>query len=530
MKHLLRISIVIILIVLSDSCKKDKPTPPVVTTAAITEISYTTATSGGEATNEGGASILSKGVCWNTSADPTISNSKTIESGGLGAFSSGLTQLSENTSYYVRAYATNNAGTTYGNQVKFTTSQIAVPVLTTTEITSITPATAISGGNVTNDNGSEVTTRGVCWSTTINPTTNDDKTTDGSGTGVFTSSLNALSRITLYYVRAYAINGAGTGYGNQVSFTTLNPFPTVTTSAIDLITSSSCKSGGTVTSDGGHPVIKYGVCWSLLPNPGQAGHSTADGTGLGSFSSFVTSLSPNTTYYLQAYASNELGVGFGNMISFTTATSPILFNAGLAYGSVTDVDGNVYKTITIGSKTWMAENLKTTRYQNSELISTTTIPDKDIQEESSPEYQWVYENVESNVSLYGRLYTWYAATDSRNVCPSGWHVSTDSDWSALIDLFGGSDLAGGKIMEEGFLHWSNPNTGATNETGYTALPSGYRYPYGLYSGSGMSTIFWASDPIAPLLGVSWVIDSNKTSIILTPNTKDNGFSIRCVKD
>jgi uncharacterized protein (TIGR02145 family) len=530
MKYLFGISFIIILIILTISCKEDKPTPPIIITTSVTEMSYTTATCGGEATNEGGASIISKGICWNTSANPTISSNKTTETGGLGSFSSNLTQLSVNTLYYVRAYATNSAGTGYGNQVKFTTRQIAVPDVTTTEITSITPSSAISGGNVTSDNGDAVSSRGVCWSTTINPTTNDNKTTDGSGIGTFSSSFNALTGITLYYVRAYAINGAGIGYGNQVSFTTLSDFPTVTTTPITSITSTSCESGGTVISDGGHPVIKYGVCWSLLPNPGQSVRSTADGTGIGSFSSFVTSLSPNTTYYLQAYAANEIGVGYGNVTSFTTTTSPIIFNNKLTYGSVTDVEGNVYKTITIGSRVWMAENLKTTMYQNGDLLGTTLPTDKDIQEENSPGYQWVYENVESNLSLYGRLYTWYVATDSRNICPVGWHVSTNSDWYALTDLLGGSSLAGAKTKEASFLHWIDPNTGATNESGYTALPSGYRYPFGIFSGSGMNAAFWAPDPIAPLLGVSWVIEENKTSIMLTPVTKGYGYSIRCVKD
>jgi hypothetical protein len=148
MKYIFKISgllLLIIIINLSNACKKDKPTFPAITTSSITAISYTTASAGGEATSDGGAPITSKGVCWNTSTEPTISNKKTSETAGIGAFTSNLVQLAPNTLYYVRAYATNSAGTDYGNQVTFTTNQIGIPLLTTAPVTSITQSTAVSG-------------------------------------------------------------------------------------------------------------------------------------------------------------------------------------------------------------------------------------------------------------------------------------------------------------------------------------------------------------------------------------------------
>jgi Protein of unknown function (DUF1566) len=210
--------LIILSIFFNPSCKEDKPTPPIITTSAVTEISYTIATSGGEVTYGGGATIVSRGVCWNTSANPTITDSKTNENGGPGSFTSNITQLTPNTMYYVRAYATSIAGTGYGNQVSFTTSQIATPAITTAEITSITSTTAVSGGNITTDNGGSVTARGVCWSTSQNPTINDSKSTDGTGTGIFTSSITGLTLGNTYYARAYATNSEGTAYGNEVSF------------------------------------------------------------------------------------------------------------------------------------------------------------------------------------------------------------------------------------------------------------------------------------------------------------------------
>ena len=349
MKNLFRILGVILLIlsiILINSCKKDKPTPPVLTTTAVTSITYTTAMSGGDATSEGGAPIVSKGVCWNTSADPTIDNSETTESGGLGSFASNLTLLTPNTLYYVRAYATNSAGTGYGNQVSFTTIQVASPVLTTTAITSITQTTAISGGNITADNGGSVTARGVCWGTVTNPTTANNKTTDGTGTGSFVSNLTGLQPGTIYYAKSYATNSAGTSYGNEISFTTLPAtVPTLTTAAVSSITGTTATSGGNVTSDGGASVTSRGVCWSTTVNPDITGSKTSNSTGTGSFVSNITGLTPGSTYYVRAYATNSVGTAYGNQLTFsasamlptitTTSVSSITATTASSGGNVT---------------------------------------------------------------------------------------------------------------------------------------------------------------------------------------------------
>ena len=233
MKTIIKISAFIGFLILLQSCKKDKPTPPVITTSGVTEISYTSASSGGEATNEGGAPILTKGICWNTSPTPAISNSITATSGGLGSFTCQITSLTANTTYYVRAYATNSAGTAYGDQVSFTTTQISAPALTTTDISSVTTTTAVSGGTITAENGAAAIVVGVCWSISHNPTISDSKTSDGTGTSTFTSNLTGLYGNTTYYVRSYATNSGGTAYGNEVSFTTSLPVaPSITTKAV----------------------------------------------------------------------------------------------------------------------------------------------------------------------------------------------------------------------------------------------------------------------------------------------------------
>ncbi|MCX6223788.1 MAG: hypothetical protein NTV01_03410, partial [Bacteroidia bacterium] len=190
---------------------------PMVSTAAVTNITVTNATGGGNVTSDGGATVTARGVCWSTSSNPTTANSKTTDGTGTGSFTSNLTGLTGNTTYYIRAYATNSVGTSYGNEVSFKTSPVS-PILTTTAITVITQTSASSGGNITDDGGSSVTARGVCWSTVSSPTTTNNKTTDGTGTGPFTSSLSGLTGNTTYYVRAYATNSIGTSYGNEQTF------------------------------------------------------------------------------------------------------------------------------------------------------------------------------------------------------------------------------------------------------------------------------------------------------------------------
>lgn len=181
-----------------------------------TSILSTTTYSGGTITYEGGSPVTARGVCWNTSPGPTIANSKTTDGTGGGIYSSSLTGLTPGTLYYLRAYATNSAGTSYGNEISFTT--VTLPLLTTTSITAITTATATSGGNITSDGGSAITERGVCWNTTGGPTILSAKTSNGAGTGSFTSSLSGLTAGTTYYVRAYATTSVGTAYGNELNF------------------------------------------------------------------------------------------------------------------------------------------------------------------------------------------------------------------------------------------------------------------------------------------------------------------------
>ena len=303
------------------------PESPIVTTADVTDITQTTAVSGGNVTDDGGASVTARGVCWSTSQNPTISDNHTSDGNGTGSFTSNLTNLTANTTYYVRAYATNENGTSYGEQKSFTTLQnIELPTVTTADVTDITQNTAVSGGNVTDDGGAAVTARGVCWSKDPNPTIDNSFISNGNGTGSFTIEISGLTSATTYYIRAYATNSEGTSYGEQKTFTTLQyiQLPTVTTTIVTNVTSTTATSGGNVTDDGGATVTARGVCWSTSPDPTINDNKTTDGNGTGAFTSQLTNLTHSTTYYIRAYATNSEGTSYGEQKYFSTLSDGMI--------------------------------------------------------------------------------------------------------------------------------------------------------------------------------------------------------------
>lgn len=200
----------------------------------------------------------------------------------------------------------------------------------------------------------------------------------------------------------------------------------------------------------------------------------------------------------------------------------------LVYGSVTDIDGNVYKTITIGTQEWMAENLKTTRYRNGELIPNITDSKWSSQKKGAMCY---YENNSANAVEYGCIYNWYAITDLQNICPEGWHIPTEAEWSVLISFLGGENVAGGKIKESGTSHWLAPNEGATNESGFTALPGGGRYDNGNFALKGLFGL-WSTSAENDVSRVWYrTLDWNSSKIVNHHDgSKNGGGSIRCIRD
>lgn len=198
--------------------------------------------------------------------------------------------------------------------------------------------------------------------------------------------------------------------------------------------------------------------------------------------------------------------------------------------SVTDIDTNVYQTVGIGTQVWMKANLKVTRYRNGDIIGTTTPATLDVSGENSPKYQWAYNGDETNVAAYGRLYTWYAVTDSRNVCPTGWHLPSDAEWTTLTTYLGGFKVAGGKLKETGISHWQGPNTNATNETGFTALPGSYRGINGEFNHFGIYGGWWSSSEMNPYMAWTRYLTAVAKYTGTYAYGKSLGFSLRCIKD
>ena len=520
------------------------PATPTVTTASVSDLTCKSATCGGNVTFEGISPVTARGVCWSTSSNPTISDSLTVDSSGLGSFTSLITGLQPNTHYYVRAYATNSAGTVYGTQRQFTTS-LATPTVTTASVSGVTCTTATCGGNVSVEGVSPVTARGVCWSTSPNPTISDSLTVDSSGVGSFTSLITGLQPNTHYYVRAYATNSAGTVYGLQRLFTTRVETPVITTNGINRISFTSVTCGGNVSFEGLSSVTARGVCWSTSPNPTLNDNHTVDSSGSGSFTSLINGLQPYTQYYVRAYATNNSGTAYGNEVDFVSNMDSLPC-PGTA--TISDYDGNTYSTVQIGDQCWMRENLRTTHYANGGSIPLGSSTSTD----STTAYRFYPNGSESNVSTYGYLYNWPAvmagsASSNSNpsgvqgICPNGWHVPSHSEWAQLINYVSGqtsyvcsnnsNNIA--KALAS-TTYWMNSNESCAvgntpadnNATGFTALPADRTHASGL----GTLAFFWSStDDGDDAYNLSFIYSLAHVANIYS-DFKFFGFSVRCLRN
>ena len=321
---------------------------PTVTTQAVTAIATTTATGNGNVTVLGVPNPTQHGVVWGLALNPTTADSKTTDGAvsAIGAFTSSITGLTPGTLYHVRAYATNTAGTVYGGDVTFTALQL--PTVTTQAVTAITTTTATGNGNVTVLGVPNPTEHGVVWGLALNPTTADSKTTDGavSATGAFTSAMTGLTPGTLYHVRAYATNTAGTVYGGDVTFSSLG-MPTVTTQAVTAITTTTATGNGNVTVLGVPNPTQHGVVWGLALNPTTADNQTTDGpvSATGAFTSAITGLTPGTLYHVRAYATNTVGTSYGGDVTFTALLQPTVTTQAVTAITTTTATGNGNVTV-----------------------------------------------------------------------------------------------------------------------------------------------------------------------------------------
>ena len=625
---------------------------PALPAIGMTFLSDTTATSISVGTNilsDGGATVTERGVCWSTSPNPTVIDNKTSDGSGTGSFTSHITGLLPGTTYYLRSYAINNAGISYGNELSFPTHSSfpdCGPVtdidgniyntvtignqcwmrenLKATRYSDGTPISSVNAQNIWSDlsisdkaycwynddinnknsygalytwaaamNGADTSTanpsgvQGVCptgwhlpswnewgvlikyldpdsdppnfrdsgiaggkmkeaglshWDSPNTGATNESGFTGLPGGGRSEDGSFLFLGNSCYWWSTsqfgsgnYA-RGQSLSYNNSANHMTSTPWksgisvrciknmeqelPTVFTSIVTDITSTSATAGGNVTSGGSAPVTVRGLCWSTSASPTTADSKTTDGTGTGEFVSSINGLSPNTKYFLRSYATNSEGTVYGNELTFTTST--IFANCG----SVTDVDGNSYKTVTIGTQCWMQENLKTTKYNDGSDIPNITENTEWVSQRTGA-YCW-YNNDINNKNKYGALYNYYTGIDSRNLCPTGWHVPSDAEWTTLINYLGGSNIAGGKLKETGYENWASPNTGADNSSGFTALPGGYRF-VGTFSMAGFSS-HWCSNTESGMTG-AWntMLYYSDSTMRKDNNDKSAGSYVRCIQ-
>ena len=314
---------------------------------------------------------------------------------------------------------------------------------------------------------------------------------------------------------------------DSITYTITNPgnLATISTLAIGNITSNSATSGGNISNNGGTPVTQRGVVWSTSQNPTTANNSTSDGSGTGNFTSNLINLTANTTYYVRAYATNSGGTAYGNELSFTTnaagggiVTSP---GAGVTF------DGYNYSSIILGNgQEWMTENLRSSIYANGDLIPNITDPNLWNNLNSGA---WVHYNHDSQFeNPYGKLYNGYVVNDSRNVCPSGWHVPSDPEWTMIIDYLGGNLIAGSKMKTIDSQYWLNSNGNATNISGFSGLP-------GSHWNGGFGTMGYVGNyrsSTASPSGYLWTYTLNGIYDECFRSEFGNsiGFSIRCLKD
>ena len=505
---------------------------PTVQTNAATSITATTATFNGNVTAAGNDPVTVRGFMWGTSSSNLSNN---VESGsGTGSFTKEITGLTHSTTYYYKAYATNAAGTSYGQEKSFATTTITAPTVQTNAASSISMTGATLNGNITADGGATVTARGFVYGTSASNLSQNVQS--GSGTGSFTKVITGLSHSTTYYYKAYATNAIGTNYGEVKTFTTTAiTAPIVQTSGSQEYVSAALLYGY-ITSDGGATVtasgFMYGTNSLLLIQNVQANNESGL---LGSFYAEIRGLPENTTYYYKAYATNSEGTSYGEVLSFTTkGCSP-----GLPF---TDSrDGNVYSTVIIGDQTWMAENL---RYEGNTSLGSTASP--------TTKYRYYPNGNSSNVATYGYLYNWPAVMNGasssntnpsgvQGICPNGWHLPSKAEWDHLryeLDYNDntGAQLAGNlNLWESGVLTSSS----MFGTSGFNALPAGcYSSGYG-YSGFGQRTIFWTSTVYSGDSNYAWDegIFFNQTYLGLWGNPDyeysfsiDNGASVRCVRD
>lgn len=499
-----------------------------IVTTPMNKITQNSASTGGTITGVSSSLITERGVVWGTSESPTITNSRTSDGKGSGTYVSNLAGLPTNGAFFVRAYVKMGTEFYYGNEVAFSTTVNSTPVVKTNRGTNILHRSFTTGGFLFSGGGSTIKSYGVCWSTSPNPVIADNSIVGSSTEFKYSISITGLLPNTNYYVRAWATNELGLGYGDEVIVRTLVPTaPQLKTVKASGLSDKSVVSGGNVPFDGGEYLTERGVYYSLKTLPLIPGDEiqkvTLPGTATGPFSVEITGLLSDTTYYLRPYAKNIIGTTYGVQDTIRT------FKPDGTMGTVLDFVKNEYKTMVIHGRTWMLENLKTIKYNDGSVIE--KVVDTEAWANRLSGAYTSYDNVTTGVSTYGNLYNWYAV-NSGKLAPTGWHVATDEDWTDLINYLGGESAAGGLLKEADTTNWKSPNLTEDTVYGFNALPGGKRQTAGAFLGKRTHGYYWTSTPKSDNETAAWgrLMENSKKSVSREIYNKKWGFSVRCVKN
>ena len=497
--------------------------PTLTATYPATDIIATTATAGGKITDDGRSPILTRGIVWSIYSNPTIAlSTKTVDdtTRTIGIFVVKMSQLQPNTIYYVRSYATNGVGTGYGSEATFITLQVMLPSLTTIHPYNIDTIKATGGGDIFDNGGMPVTTRGICWSTLPNPTiallTKINNATGGDS--IYTNTIAGLFPGTKYYVRAYAINTKGTGYGNLDSLITHAVRATVSNVVISHITQSASTDSASVVTDGGAPVTARGLCWNTTGAPTIADNIIQKGTGIGSFKDSLTSLVEGPTYYVRAYATNSAGTGYSPVVStfkICHSSFTVLHVAGLNGAPVTKTVtyGSVSSSLSGKAACWITQNLGADQQATSAADAT----------EASAGWYWQF-NRSQGYQFTAALYpaTWGAA------------INEKSDWIPANDPC--NLLLGNGWRIPTYVEWTNvmgaPQNWTNSANAYSSvlkLHGGGFLTSGAMNARGNSGEFWASTQISDANGGN--LGFNPVLCFMQSFVKSTGgLSLRCLRD
>lgn len=449
--------------------------PPSVTTNAATDIYSASATLNGNVTNHGGTTGTIRGFVYGVSAD-NLADSVTSGTGS-GAYSKSIAGLAPSTTYYFKAFASNSAGTVYGEVKQFATKAAVPPTVQTNAATAITATSATFGGNVTAAGNDPVTVRGFVWGTSSSNLSNNVEV--GSGTGSFTKEITGLTHSTTYYYKAYATNAAGTSYGQVKSFaTTTITAPAVQTNAASSISMTGATLNGNVTTDGGATVTARGFVYGTSAS--NLSQNVQSGSGTGSFTKALTGLSHSTTYYYKAYATNAIGTNYGEVKQFTTSSYP---------------QGAIGGVFSISSTTQVYFSQGNLQYRASTQTWQFAANQYDIIGSAN-------QNISSSYSGWIDLFGWGTGSNPTNSSTSNSSYSTFTDWGNNAISNGGNQGGLWRTLtkdEWSYLLSGRPNAASlvgkatvNGVTGLVFLPDNWTLPSGCSFTSGTSNAFTAN--------------------------------------